>query len=123
MSTRPFLKPFKVFNAQSMAASVNGPATFIQNISGIGYDIAWTGTPVGTFSVQVSNTVTLNPDGSVNTAGNWTTLTLSSSIAPAGSADNAFINLAGVEALAVRLVYTRTSSTGTLNATIAGKVQ
>lgn len=122
MSTRPIIKPFPVFSSSSMATSLTSPATIISNLSGVGYDIAWTGAPVGTFSVQISNTVTLNAQGAVATAGSWTTLTLSSSIAAAGSADNAFINLAGVEAYAIRLVYTRSSGTGTLNATISGKV-
>ena len=123
MSTRPILKPFSVFTNSSMATSLTSPATIISNISGVGYDLAWTGTPTGTFSVQVSNTITLDSEGNVATAGNWTTLTLSSPITASGSADNAFINLAGLEAYAVRLVYTRTSGSGTLNATIAGKAQ
>lgn len=122
MSTRPIIKPFPVFSNSSMATSLTSPATIISNLSGVGYDISWTGSPTGTFSVQISNTVTLNAQGAVATAGSWTTLTLSSSISAAGSADNAFINLAGVEAYAIRLVYTRSSGTGTLNATISGKV-
>ncbi len=123
MSTRPILKPFPVFTNASMADDLTSPATIISNLSGVGYDIIWTGDAVGTFSVEVSNTYSIDAMGNVQNAGNWTAVTLSGSVAPAGSADNGFINLAGLEAYAVRLVYTSTSGTGTLNATIAGKVQ
>lgn len=123
MSTRPILKPFSIFTSASMATSLTSPATIITNLSGVGYDISWSGAPVGTFSVQVSNTYAINADGSVANAGSWTTLTLSGTVAPAGTTDNGFINIAGIEAYAIRLVYTRTSGTGTLNATISGKVQ
>jgi len=123
MSTRPNLKPFSVFTNQSMSTTVHSPATIINFVTGVGYDLSWTGTPTGVFSVEISNTYSLNADGSVGNAGNWAPVTLSTPITASGSADNAFINLAGLEAYAVRLTYTRTSGSGTLNATICGKVQ
>ena len=123
MSTRSNLKPFSVFTNQSMSATVHSPATIIGFVSGASYDLAWTGSPTGTFSVELSNTYSLNADGTVNNAGQWTPVALSSPITASGSPDNAFINLAGLEAYAIRLTYTRTSGSGTLNATICGKVQ
>lgn len=123
MSTRSHIKPFPVVTAASMGASVTSTPTIIENITGVGYDVRWTGTPVGTFSVQISNTYSVDAMGNTKNAGTWTPVTLSSPITAAGSADNAFINLAGVESYAVRLVYTRTSGTGILDAVISGKVQ
>lgn len=125
MSDRPYIKPQPVITNVSMAASITSAVTILAQKTGAGYDIAWTGAPVGSFSVQISNTVVLNGDGSISSAspGTWTSVTLSGAVNPSGSADNGFINLAGLEAYAVRLVYTRSSGTGVLNATICSKVQ
>ena len=129
MSNRPFIAPnirAPLVNAQSMATSITSPASFINTLSGISYDVSWTGSPVGTFSVQVSNSYTQNPDGSVANAGNWTTIPSSGFIgtlpAPSGSAGNGFIDVVGTEAAAVRLVYTAVSGSGNLTVYPAGKV-
>lgn len=123
MSDRPYLKPAVVVNNGDMSASITSSPTILAQKNGCGYDVQWTGAPVGTFSVQLSNTYSIDAEGNVSNPGAWASVTLSNSITAAGSPDNAFINLAGLEAYAVRLVYTRTSGTGTLNAVICGKVQ
>jgi hypothetical protein len=105
-----------------MTSTVTSLPTILQTNGKCSYDISWTGTPVGTFNVQVSNTYSQNADGTVRNAGNWTTLTLSSPTTTTGSAGNGFIDIDATGAYAVRLQYVPTSSTGTLNATIAGKV-
>jgi len=126
---RPLIAPntqSPLINGASMASNIIGPATVIQRIPGISYDIAWTGTPTGTFSVQVSNTVVLGQNGSVIQAGNWTTLPASSFTgtypAPAGSAGTGFLDVVGTEAYAVRLIYTASSGTGSLTVVCAAKV-
>jgi hypothetical protein len=122
MSSRPFLKPHVVANAVSMAASVTSDVTIIQMIPYISYTVVWTGTPTGTFAVEVSNDYSVDASGAVLNAGTWVALTLSASVAAAGSADSAFIDIDGVAAYAIRLKYTRASGTGSLTATVAGKV-
>lgn len=122
MASRPILSPHIVINGQSMASSVTSEVTIIQNISGIGYDISWTGTPVGTFDVQVSNSYEQDAAGNLKVTGNWTSIPLDPTPAAAGSAGNGFINLIAMTGFAVRLVYNRTSGSGTLNAEICGKV-
>lgn len=128
-ANRPLLAPntFKpIINNLSMATSITGPATIIQKLPGISYDISWTGVPVGTFQVQVSNTYTQNADGTPANAGNWTTLPVASFSGtypvPAGSASNGFLDVVGTEAYAIRLVYTATSGTGNLTVVAAAKV-
>lgn len=129
MSSRPILAPNLnspiIFKAD-MSANITGPATIIQMLPGISYDIAWTGTPTGTFSVQVSNTFRQSPDGTITNAGNWTTLPSSSFSGtfpvPSGSASNGFIDVMGTEAYAIRLVYTAVSGSGSLTVVAAGKV-
>jgi hypothetical protein len=57
MSSRPILTPNSVtplINAVSTGANITGPATIIQMLAGISYDISWTGTTTGTLSVEVS---------------------------------------------------------------------
>lgn len=123
MSSRPQAAPFSVITNGSMAGNITSRATIIQKLSMIGYDISWTGTaPVGAMTIQVSNTYAENADGSVRVAGNWTTLTLSSPAPVSGATGNGFIDVDATGAYAIRLVYTRTSGTGTMNATITAKV-
>ncbi len=127
MSSRPFLAPFPVFTSvtgQSMATSLTSLPTVITNVSIISYDISWTGTAVGTFSVQVSNTYSQNAaggNGGTAVAGNWTTLTLSGTAAATTGGGNGAIEIDVTGFHAIRLVYTAISGTGTLNATISGK--
>ncbi len=89
----------------------------------IGYDISWTGSsPVGVMSVQVSNTYSTHSDGSVKNAGTWSTLPLSATPTVSGSTGNGFIDCEATGAYAMRLVYTRTSGTGTMQAVLSAKV-
>lgn len=123
MSSRPLIKPFSVITNGDMSGNIISAVTVIDNISMISYDISWAGTaPVGAMSVQVSNTYKQNADGSVKVAGNWTTLTLSSPPTVSGNTGNGFIDVDVTAANAIRLVYTRASGTGVMNAVLAAKV-
>ena len=129
MSTRPLLDPninVPFVNAVSMATSITSPVTFLKGLSSFGYDLTWTGTPVGTFSVQVSNTYSQSPTGAVINAGSWTTLPSAAFEGtypiPSGSASNGYLDIVGTSAAFARLVYTASSSTGSLTVVIAGRV-
>lgn len=129
MSSRPIIPPNinkPIISSVSMASTITGPATVIQMLPGISYDISWTGTPTGTFTIQVSNTYSQAPDGTVTHAGNWTTLPQSSFQgtypAPAGSAGNGFIDLFGISAYCARLVYTPSGGSGNLTCVTCAKV-
>lgn len=123
MSSRPQAAPFSVITNGAMSANITSKPTIIQKLSMIAYDISWTGTaPVGVMSVQVSNTYSENADGTVKNAGSWTTLTLSTSPAVSGSTGNGIIDVDATGAYAMRIVYTRTSGTGVMNAVICAKV-
>lgn len=122
MSSRPFAGPTPVYINQSMTASSTSIPTNLQSLSEISYDISWTGSPTGAFTVQVSNTYSQDQKGNVINAGSWNTITLSNSVTAGGSAGSAFINIAELAGLWVRLVYTPSAGTGVLNATVYGKV-
>ncbi len=129
MSTRTTLRPYSVITNGNMASDITSSATILQSITRVSYIASWVGTtPVGTLSVQVSNDYSLNPDGSVKNAGNWSTITLnvngvpSQTVSVSGNTGTDGINVDGLATYAVRLIYTAGSGTGTLNATIVGKV-
>ena len=129
MSHRPIIAANSVvplINAVTTSASITGTPSIIQFLPGISYDISWTGTTNGTIDVQVSNTYRQNADGTVANAGLWTTLPHSSFAGtyptPAGSAGNGFLDVVGTEAYAVRLLFTRSSGTGTMTVVPCAKV-
>ncbi len=122
MSSRPLIVPFQVVQDGDMSADVVSKVSFIQQISYISYDISWTGTPTGDFTVEVSNSYKTDGSGNVINPGNWTALTLSAATSAVGAAGTGFIDIDGVAAYAIRLRYTRTSGTGVLNAVMVGKV-
>jgi len=129
MSDRPLIAPLinkPIINAASMASNINGPVTIIQRLPGISYDIQWTGTPTGTFTVQVSNSYFTDNEGNVIGTPNWTNLPTASFSGtypvPSGSAGAGFLDVVGTEAYAVRLIYTASSSTGALTVYAAAKV-
>ena len=137
MSTRTNLKPSQVIpSAQavppstgSMAASIISAPTLLQSISQVCYSVNWTGTsPVGTISVQASNDYSLNPNGTVENPGTWSTMVLQyngtavTTIPISGNTGNGLIDITDTAAYAIRLVYTFTSGTGTMTATVSGKV-
>ena len=92
-----------------MSGNITSASTNILHTDRVGYQLVWTGTPTGDFSVEVSND-----------EATWVALTLSTAVAAAGSADSAFIDCE-TAAKFIRLVYTASSSTGTLQVHITAK--
>lgn len=115
------LKPVHVIVATSMATSITSPIVEVRNQDNVGIQMHWTGTPVGTFAFQVSMDHQQDMEGNVTVAGNWITIPVSPAITASGSADDAYVDINQVSAMYFRLVYTRTSGTGTLDAYVAAK--
>lgn len=123
MSSRPLIKPFSVITNGDMSGNLISKVTVIDNLSMMSYQINWAGTaPVGVINVQVSNDYSQNGDGSVRVAGNWTNLVLSSTTNVSGATGTGFIDIDALGAYAVRIIYTRTSGTGLMNAFVVAKV-
>lgn len=129
MSSRPNAKKSVITNGDMSAASITSAVTIIQDLCLISYGLSWSGSsPVGTAAVQVSNDYALNSDGSVNNAGTWTTLPFNISgvavtaLPVSGSTGTGFIDIDLTGAYAMRLVYTKGSGTGTLQAILNAKV-
>ena len=103
--------PTVIIPATSMAVSVTGPTIPVWSLDNLDFQAVWTGTPIGVFSVQVSE------DGI-----NWDTLPLTPAIGPGGGPGHATADLSVVGAPYVHFVYTSGSGTGTLVVTAFGKV-
>jgi hypothetical protein len=109
---------FHLVNAHSMAASFTSAVQVAEFQDNVGIQLIWTGTPTGTFGVQVSQNYNPNVEPDTST---FTQLTLSPVPAASGSAGNYFIALICLPACYYQVTYTRTSGTGTLDVYIGGK--
>lgn len=120
-SSKQSLKKFRTITDGSMAsATVTSLATDIRYLDNIGLQLNWSGSPVGTFAVQVSADYEQDQFGNVVAAGNWIPLTLSPSPSTAAGSP-IYIDLTQLSAPWIRVVYTKTSGSGTLNAYIVAK--
>jgi hypothetical protein len=116
-------------NSADMTMNIISAPTILKPLTLASYEASWVGTaPTGTLSVQGSNSYSINPEGVVNNAGIWTTITLLyngtlvTTIPVTGNTGNILINLSGIGCYAVRLVYTAATGLGTLSAIVTGKV-
>jgi hypothetical protein len=123
MASRPIVKYPIIVNGD-MSADIISKPSIITNLSLMSYDISWVGSsPVGVMSIQVSNTYAENVDGTVQNAGSWTTVALSSPPSVSGNTGNGFIDVSQLGAYAVRIVYTSTSGTGMMNVVFNAKAE
>ena len=97
-------------NADMSLTSVNGPAIFIANNWCLSVQSVSTGTGVGTIKIQVSN------DSETGVPVNWSDLSGATIAVTAASV--LVLPKIEVSYQFIRLVYTKTSGTGTLNARI-----
>ncbi len=95
------------------ATSITSAVTNINTMDNVGITLKWAGAPVGTFAIQVSNDYDQDYLGNVLSAGTWNTLPLS--LTPALGSPIA-VNLNQLPFPWIRIVYTKTSGTGTLQA-------
>lgn len=124
MPRKNVLKPFHCFVNASMTgtSTVTSSVTNIQFLDNVSIQLQWTGTPNGTFSVQGSLDYAVNEvTGVVQNAGTWIEVTLPTTPIAAGVAGEILIDTAMLSFPWIRIQYTNTSSTGTLNGYISGK--
>ena len=103
------VKNYHMVTDQSMTSSSNSAAQDVGLYQGYAIQAVWTGTPTGTLKLQA----TVNGTDWSDIAGTSTSLT--------GSASSWLWNVTDILYESVRLVYTASSGTGTLNAYISKK--
>jgi hypothetical protein len=107
-----------------MSATFNGPAHDVRGVDNIGAEFVWTGTPTGTLKLQASSDPPT--DNSSGPPANVTWNDVPASMAtfpsqPAGGPSSCIVPVLNFPWAWLRVVYTRTSGTGTLQAYFNGK--
>lgn len=102
--------------AMTGAATCTSTIVDVRGFDNIGLQANWTGTPTGTFYVDVSEDY--NPN--TGNAGLWNTLAVTLT-APAGSASHAYLDAIQTAAAYIRVRYVNSASTGVLNVYLGSK--
>lgn len=123
MSRKNNIVKYQIITSGDMStASLTSAVTNVQFLDNIGIQLNFTGTPTGSFAVQVSADYAQDDYGNVTNTGNWVSLALSPAPSASGAADTAYVDIIQTSAPWIRTVYTRVSGTGTLNAFITAKM-
>lgn len=114
-------------------ASITSSVTAIQYLDDVGIQLNFSGSPVGNFQVQISADYAqdLSSPPNVTNTGNWiplvvtywtgTTFATATDI-PTSLGSPIYFDLALLSSPYIRVVYTKTSGTGTLNAFVTAKM-
>lgn len=121
-SRKNTLKVFKMIDAGDMSGNLTSIPTNVEFLDNIALQLNFTGTPTGTFAVEVSIDYDQDSLGNILNAGNWIPLTLSPAPAATGSGASIFIELNQTPARWLRVTYTATSGVGSLDALISAKM-
>lgn len=122
MSSKNILTPFQnIVSGDMSQASITSSVTTIQYLDNIGVQLNFSGSPVGTFAIQVSADYKQDANGNVMNAGNWIPVTLSPAPVASGSPGQIYLDLNQLSSPYLRVVYTKTSGTGTLQGYVTGK--
>ena len=114
-----------------MSGSLTSAVTDIQFLDDVGYQFDFTGSPTGTFSVEVSANYSQDYNGNVQNAGTWIPLTLTywngsafvtGTTIPTSVGTPIYLDLALLSAPYIKAIYTAGSGSGTLTATITAKM-
>ena len=127
MSAKRQLLKYQLLTGQSATSSFNSAATNINYIDNVGIQVNLvSGTPSGTFTIQVSADYYQDDQGNIVIPGTWVTLqsppgTNVAQAVTAGNPTSIYFDLNQLSSPWVRLAYTASSGTGTFNAYITGK--
>lgn len=121
MGMRPIIETFHLVDSQSMASSITSDPIEIKYMDNVGVQLQWTGSPVGTLSVQVSADFKADTNGNVLNPGQWTDLPLS----PPPQIINGppiYVDINQISSPYLRVKYTATSGSGVLDAFVFAKM-
>lgn len=108
---------FSVAQGNTVMTGTNvltSPVVNIRFLDNIGVQLHFTGTPTGTFQVQVSGDHEQDPQGVVTVPGNWISIVLSPVPVAAGAPDDIYIDLNQLSAPWMRVLYTNSAGVGVL---------
>ncbi len=125
MSGRKSTLRTQMLSSVSMSSNIVSSVTSLARLDNVGVHFIYSGTPVGTFNVQVSADYNeMNEGGAVVVLnpGNWVNMTLTPTPAAAAAADTIYIDIVPTSAPWLRTTYTASSGTGVLSYYITGKM-
>jgi|SRR6185437_13150409 len=111
----------QIFTNASMNGNLTSSVTPISFLDNICIQLNFTGTPTGNFFVQGSVDYQTDYLGNVISTGNWISLTLVPSPVASGSANQILLDMNQLSFPYIRVIYTYSSGSGTLNGFIGGK--
>lgn len=124
------LQPVLEIAAGNMASTITSAALEIKLQDNLGIQCNFTGSPVGTFQIQISMDYMQDIFGTILNAGNWIPITLtylsggsfvSATSVPTSVGSPIYIDCNQLSAPYARIVYTAISGSGTLNAYVTAK--
>lgn len=132
MSRRNFLNTYPIITAGAMTSTstITSKVSNIEFLDDIGVQFDWTGSPTGTFAIQVSANYAADMNGNVTNAGTWIPLTftywngtinVTATSLPTSVGTPIYADLALLSAPWIRVQYTNASGSGTLTALIVAK--
>lgn len=116
MALKNIIKPYHLMIDGDMSGNLTSNIVDVTYTDNVGIQLTFTGTPSGEFAVEGS----VDYDDHLST-GNWSELTFSTTPQATGSADTHLLNLNQIPYKKIRVTYTRTSGTGTLNIHVMSK--
>lgn len=114
MSTKTLMPIPIIINGDMSLASLTSITVPIQWEDNVGMQFVWIGSPVGTLAVQVSL-------DQINWSSIPTTAFSGTYPVPGTTTSPGYLDMALLSAAYIRVVYTKTSGTGTLNVLCVGK--
>lgn len=114
MGRKNVLKSFPMFDAVSLGANATSSETSVINLDKASIHIVWTGSsPVGTITAQARN----------GESDAWYVLDFGAAISVSGSSGEHQLVFNELPFTDIRLLYTRTSGSGSITARLSAKVQ
>jgi hypothetical protein len=104
---------YTLVNPTAMTTDITSPTVLLNSILLLSIQASWTGAPVGTLKLQASNDLENSPTQA------WSDVAASSF--NVNGAGDILYNLSEIGYCRMRLVYTRSSGSGTLRVTANGK--
>jgi hypothetical protein len=110
MALKNIIKPYHLMVDGDMSGNLTSSSVDVTYTDNVGFQLSFTGTPTGEFACE----------GTIDEV-NWSTLTFSSPPQAVGSADTHLLNINQIPYKKLRVTYTRTSGSGTLNVHVMSK--
>jgi hypothetical protein len=116
MALKNIIKPYHLMVDGDMSGNLTSALVDVTYTDNVGIQLNFTGTPTGVFAVEGS----VDYDDHLQT-GNWSELTFSTTPSAVGAADVHLLNLNQLPYKKIRVTYTESSGSGTLNIYVMSK--